>query len=82
MQVGTEGDQPEVVTRNDQLTMKSASKAARRDKVAKNKKKKRSNKGRKNAKEGKWKKREENDKTQHRFQLKSGRCHLPVQEET
>ena len=27
-------------------------------------------------------KREENDKTQHRFQLKSGRCHLPVQEET
>ena len=56
MQVGTEGDQPEVVTRNDQLTMKSASKAARRDKVAKNKKKKRSNKGRKNAKKGNGKK--------------------------
>ena len=56
MQVGTEGDQPEVVTRNDQLTMKSASKAARRDKVAKNKKKKRSNKGKKNAKKGNGKK--------------------------
>ena len=56
MQVGAEGDQAEVVTRNDQLTMKSASKAARRDKVAKNKKKKQSKKGNKNAKKGKGKK--------------------------